>query len=67
MKNEIKKSGLSFILPSGLDGKSWSHIKNLKRFLKFKYSEDQVYLINNKKIQKKMQHEITNSEVLTYA
>lgn len=63
MKNEIKKSGTGFILPSGLSGKSWLHIKNLKRFLKFKFSNEQVYIINNKHIQ----NEITNQEVLTFA
>jgi hypothetical protein len=63
MKNEIKKSGIGFILPLGLSGKSWEHIKNLKRFLKFKFSDEQVYIINNKRIQ----NEITNSEVLTFS
>lgn len=63
MKNEIKKSGIGFILPLGLNGKSWLHIKNLKRFLKFKYSDEQVYFINNKSIT----NEMNNQEVLTFA
>jgi hypothetical protein len=63
MKNEIKKSGKAFLIPLGLSGKSWEHIKNLKRFLKFKYSDNQIYFINNKHIQ----NEITNTEISTFS
>lgn len=62
MNNQIKKSGTAFVLPLDLFGQSWHHIRNLKRFLKFKDSDEQVYFINNKHIQ----NEITNKSILAY-